>query len=171
MTLAAVPALATPITITVQLLPSLEVAPVSSEAFGLADITLDPENPNDGISFGITLNNITTPLLAAHIHLAPAGQNGPVAAQLFSFCAGSTCDGNEVSIFGDNIVIEGPGVLVAPDWQTVIGAILSGVAYVNVHSELAPAGEVRGNFIPEASTSTLFGLGLLGLTLAGGPRE
>ena len=172
MVLAAGSALATPITtVAVELLPSLVVPPVVSSAAGSAEVSFDTGMPEDGITFEIMLEEITTPLLSGHIHLASAGQNGGVGALLFSFCTGPVCGPSEVEIFGDQITIAGPGVLVAQDFATVIAAILSGNAYVDIHTEFAPAGELRGNFVPEPSTATLLGLGLLGLARRGRQRS
>jgi hypothetical protein len=80
--------------------------------------------------------------VAAHIHCAPAGENGPVGVTLFS--------GGPVSIKKG---ILASGTITAPDegnscgWASladVADAVSSGLAYVNVHTLANPAGEVRG---------------------------
>jgi hypothetical protein len=83
----------------------------------------------------------TPTVVAAHIHCAPVGQNGPVGVTLYA--------GPPVDVEGKLV----SGVITAPDtgngcgWATVedvVNAILSGGAYVNVHTTLHPSGEMRG---------------------------
>jgi len=82
----------------------------------------------------IIRTNISAPT-AAHIHCAPAGQNGPVGVTLQLRSA------------------TGHGTITKPDannacgWTTladVMTAMQSGGAYVNVHTAAYPTGEIRG---------------------------
>ncbi|MGH8914341.1 MAG: CHRD domain-containing protein, partial [Acidimicrobiia bacterium] len=77
--------------------------------------------------------------VAAHIHCAPAGSNGGIGVTLLS------------ETKGDEGRVE--GWFRAPDegnacgWVTlgdVLAAMVSGNAYVNVHTTNFPAGEIRG---------------------------
>lgn len=94
---------------------------------------------------------------AAHIHCAPAGENGPVGVTLFQGTAGS----------GPAQGVIAQGVLTMPDagnacgWMTmedVVAAMRSGGAYVNVHTNDGvaptntgpgdfPGGEIRGQIM------------------------
>lgn len=78
----------------------------------------------------------------AHIHCAPAGQNGPVVA----FLAGAVPGGfdGDVEIKGAltdaNIVNVACGSTIAE----LVQAMRDGDTYVNVHSAANPGGEIRG---------------------------
>lgn len=43
--------------------------------------------------------------------------------------------------------------------------VLAGLWYINIHSGFTPAGEIRGQVVPEPTTAVLIGLGMLGLGL------
>ena len=82
----------------------------------------------------IIRTNVSAPT-AAHIHCAPAGQNGPVGVTLQLRSA------------------TGHGTITKPDknnacgWTTVadvMTAMQSGNAYINVHTAAFPTGEIRG---------------------------
>lgn len=113
-----------------------EVPPVETEATGEAHFVLE-----DGeLAFEVAAEDVDD-VVAAHIHCGPRGANGPVGVTLFS---------------GDPISPEGvfaEGTISAPDegndcgWaalEDVVAGLRSGNAYVNVHTEANPAGEVRG---------------------------
>ena len=93
----------------------------------------------DNLSYKLIVANITN-VVAAHIHCAPADQNGPVGVTLF---------GGFATVNG--ILAQGP--ILAPDvdnlcgWadiDDVIDAMDSGDTYVNVHTLQNLAGEIRG---------------------------
>ena len=100
-----------------------------------------------------------------HIHLAPVGTNGPVASILFLLS-------NDPGIFGGNVILNRTESLNKDldgnSWLSIIEAIESGVAYVNIHTDFYLAGEIRGNFVPELGTATLLALGMIGLAKLGG---
>lgn len=117
---------------------SNEVPPVNTSATGQAFLKYNVETGR--LSFQVTVKNIP-PVVAAHIHCAPAGQNGPVGVTLFM--------GGPVNVNG----LLAKGRIGAPDagnncgWQTVadiVAAIQAGNAYVNVHTTAHPSGEIRG---------------------------
>jgi CHRD domain len=91
----------------------------------------------------------------AHIHLAPAGVNGPVVAFLFGPAApgGGRFSGvlARGTITEDDLI----GPLAGQDLAALVDAMLAGNTYVNVHTDDGvapagtgpgdlPAGEVRG---------------------------
>ncbi|HEX6304700.1 MAG TPA: PQQ-dependent sugar dehydrogenase [Anaerolineales bacterium] len=115
-----------------------EVPPVDTQAQGQATFKVSEDESE--MSFKLNVANIED-VVAAHIHCAPAGVNGPVGVTLFS--------GGPVS--PDGTLAE--GTITSPDpgngcgWtslEAVLSAISSGNAYVNVHTLANPAGEIRG---------------------------
>jgi len=99
---------------------------VTTSATGSGTITVAADQ---SISGSIKTTGIKA--TAAHIHLAPAGANGPVIVPL-------TKD-------GDNGWAVGPGAkLQDAHYQ----AFKDGNLYVNVHSAANPNGEIRGQIKP-----------------------
>lgn len=115
-----------------------EVPPVETDAQGQAKFQLN--KAGDELSYKLIVANIED-VVAAHIHCAPAGQNGSVGVTLFS--GGPTSE--------NGILAE--GTITEPDdgngcgWEhldDVVAAMRSGDTYVNVHTVENPPGEIRG---------------------------
>ncbi len=129
-----------------------EVPAVDTEATG--QITFRLINAGDTLAYSLRLHGISN-VVAAHIHLAPAGTNGQVVAFLYGPAApaGGPVDG--VLVEG---VIEAPdliGPLAGQSFSVLLEAMRTGGAYVNVHTSDGeepadtgpgdfPGGEVRG---------------------------
>jgi plastocyanin/glucose/arabinose dehydrogenase len=115
-----------------------EVPPVETDAFGYATFAM---KKNGAISFGLNVAFIEE-VFAAHIHCAPAGENGPVGVTLFS--------GETVSIEKGVLArgkISGPDPDNGCGWadmSDIVTAMQNGNAYVNVHTNAHPSGEIRG---------------------------
>jgi hypothetical protein len=77
------------------------------------------------LTWKLTFKHLTGQATAAHIHLGKKGQAGPVAVPLCGPCKSP---------------VSGTSVLKA----SVINAMKSGGAYVNVHTLKNAAGEIRG---------------------------
>jgi hypothetical protein len=112
-----------------------EVPPVVTDGEGEVEFTVKRSK----IRFELEWEDLTSPAVAAHIHCAVKGVNGPVGVTLF---AGTMDTDGRVK-----------GSFTAPDpgntcgWATnadVLAAMISGGAYVNVHSQDFPGGEIRG---------------------------
>ena len=105
------------------------------------EVTVEIENGE--LEFELEVEDNTSNIVAAHIHCAPPGVNGPVGVTLFS---GSFTD-------EEGTVAE--GVLTAPnpdpnpcgwgDLDAVAADLVSGNTYVNVHTLDFPGGEIRGD--------------------------
>ncbi|MAU00842.1 MAG: CHRD domain-containing protein [Anaerolineaceae bacterium] len=115
-----------------------EVPPVETEATGLANFAANSRET--AVRYTLHVRDIED-VLAAHIHCAPVGENGPVGVTLFS--------GGPVTVDG----LLARGVITEPDagnscgWTTVadvLTALRSGDTYVNVHTAANPPGEIRG---------------------------
>jgi parallel beta-helix repeat protein/predicted outer membrane repeat protein len=110
------------------------VPPSGSPATGSATLMLSPDQTT--LSFGLTFANLESPPMAAHLHNAPAGQNGPIATD----------------VNGDNIELanlpQDTSDTVAPQTFTVndpfVSQLLQGNIYANVHTAAFPEGEIRG---------------------------
>lgn len=115
-----------------------EVPPVETDAQGEATFAFTDDATV--LNFRLLVANIED-VVAAHIHCAPDGVNGPVGVTLFS--------GGPVS--PDGVLAEGtaaaPDASNACNWEDVgdvLTAIENGYAYVNVHTLAHPPGEIRG---------------------------
>lgn len=99
---------------------------------------------NDGMSIEYKLNVVSIQnVVAGHIHLAPAGTNGPVVVNLVSPSAcrimpnGLKCEGTFTAA---NLT----GPLAGHPLSDLIAAMRDGRTYTNVHTTAFPGGEVRG---------------------------
>src|SRR5688572_22566008 len=94
---------------------------------------------NDRVRYAVEWEDLTSPVVAGHIHCAPAGSNGAVGVTLV----------HEPLDADDRV----RGSFTGPDlpndcmWDSlgdVLAAMLTGNAYVNIHTDNFPAGEIRG---------------------------
>ena len=102
----------------------------------------------DAIAYRLSYQNLRgSTTAAAHIHFGNAGTNGGVIVHL---CGGSAPACPPVGGTVEGVItaaqIEGPaGQGIAPgEYVEVLAAIRAGVTYVNVHTDLHPSGEIRG---------------------------
>ena len=95
-----------------------------------------------GLQYRLIVANIEA-VTQAHIHLAPAGQNGGVVAFLFGFVPeGETVNGMLAQgVLTDSDLI---GALAGMTIADLVAELEKGDAYVNVHTQSIPSGEVRG---------------------------
>ncbi|HEX6199822.1 MAG TPA: CHRD domain-containing protein, partial [Thermoanaerobaculia bacterium] len=125
-----------------------QVPPVATPAFGECDADLN----DAATALFLQCTHTVAGATAAHIHQAPAGENGPVLIEL----------GDPSSPFSLN----------APLSPRDVADLVAGFLYVNIHSEEAPDGEIRGQIVNaplsvlEIPTLGEWGLLLLALTLA-----
>ncbi len=103
-----------------------EVPPVTTAATGMANIQVTADGM---VSGSVTTAGVVSTM--AHIHIAPAGQNGPVIVPLTKS--------------GDNIY----NVPVGAKFTTAqLEAYKMGSLYVNVHSDAHKGGEIRAQLKP-----------------------
>jgi hypothetical protein len=116
-----------------------EVPPNASPATGDCDVEL----LGNDVTVSCTYEGLIGTPTASHIHApAPPGQNAGVIL-------GLTVTG------GTNGTITGGGTLSAQNAQH----ILDGNAYVNLHSDQFPGGEIRGQIVPEPTGLALMLVG------------
>lgn len=106
----------------------------------------------DAFTFRLSYGELSSPVQQAHIHFGQASVNGGVAVFLCSNLgngpAGTAAcpDAGEVTGTITSAQVVGPsGQGIAPgEFEEVLEAIRAGVAYVNVHTDTFPTGEIRG---------------------------
>jgi hypothetical protein len=129
-----------------------EVPAVSTVADGSFRGMIAPDGQS--ISFELSYSGLQSDVTMAHVHFAQAGVNGGV---VFWLCGTAAFPGpsgtppcpqsGTVSglITADEIVATSDAQQIqAGDLEAVIAAIRAGATYVNVHTVISPAGEIRG---------------------------
>ena len=101
-----------------------EVPPSGTGASGEAEVELDPRHGQ--VCVEIESEDLAGDVVAGHIHVGPAGVNGPVVVDL-----GVDSDDFEACVAADPALI-----------RTI--ARNPGGYYVNVHTTVVPSGEIRG---------------------------
>ena len=115
-----------------------EVPAVDTNAQGQAIFKLSKDG--NELHYKLIVANIED-VVAAHIHCAPEGVNGPVGVTLFS--GGPISDSGTLA----QDTVTGPDTdndCLWADLDDVRDAMLQGEAYVNVHTLSNPPGEIRG---------------------------
>lgn len=117
-----------------------EVVPaVNTEAKGTAIFTMNEEL--DGINYSIDVSNLKN-VTGAHIHKGKRGLNGPVVLALIEGKAEGEVEGNLVEGVILEMDLEGP--LQGKSLDDLIKLFRNKEAYVQIHTEEHPKGELRG---------------------------
>jgi hypothetical protein len=98
---------------------------VSARAKGTFTATLVPAGSAGTLTWKLTFRNLSGRAIAAHVHLGRAGRAGPVAVPLCGPCTARASGRSRVTAAARR-------------------ALQGGGAYVNVHTQKNPAGEIRG---------------------------
>ena len=133
----------TPVTVkyTASLSAANERPPNSSAATGTATYTL----VGNSLSYTVSVNGLSGPAIASHIHVGPASASGPV---LVTYVTASLASG---TITSGTIDLTQP---VANGTTSITGDSLkvllnNGGVYTNVHTDLFKGGEIRGQIIKQ----------------------
>jgi len=132
-----------------------EVPSVSTDASGTFEATISPNG--DAIDFEITYTGVQGTVTQSHMHVGQRGVNGGIVLWI---CGTATnpepANGGNTNVCtspnghftgtwtGANMQNLATQQLATGELDEVIAAIRAGVAYVNVHSNLSPGGEIRG---------------------------
>ncbi|GIV59341.1 MAG: hypothetical protein KatS3mg043_0430 [Rhodothermaceae bacterium] len=118
--------------------PEQETHDVMSEAAGTAALTL----ADAGLVYRMTVDGLSGPISAAHFHNAPAGTDGPVVRTITGDFSGNTASGLWTSADTEPLTGE------------LLRELLAGNLYLNVHTANNPAGEIRGQVLPDGVVVT-----------------
>jgi hypothetical protein len=132
------------LTFTAPLSGRQEVPSNDSRATGNAVFQLSKDGTE--LSYKLIVANIQN-VTMAHIHLAPAGANGPVVLWLYpSSPPAQLIAGRSQGILAEGTVTAGDlvGPLAGQALSALVDHLQSGGAYVNVHTSQFPPGEIRG---------------------------
>jgi len=99
-------------------------------ASGTGMVSIDRNHTN--VSVHVVYDGLTGPMTASHIHAAGIGTNGSVIADLTPFYVNG-------GMFVDGAAVD----------TVLINPIRSGNTYINVHTALHSAGEIRGQIVQE----------------------
>ena len=146
-------------------------AGTGSLASGPASLFLNAAQ--DALEYTITLNGLDldgaqTPgdpnddVIAMHFHFAPPGVNGPVVFGLIA-------PGHD----GDDLVIDPVLGTISGRWENTdvnplsaqLTNLLNGNLYINVHTPVFRAGEIRGQILEGAPIPTISQWGIISLSL------
>ncbi|EMR04764.1 CHRD domain-containing protein [Cesiribacter andamanensis] len=121
-----------------------EVPANASKATGQAIFQLSKDGTE--LHYKLIVANLDN-VLMAHIHVAPAGDNGGVVAWLYpagpppNLIPGTT---NGILAQGTITSANLVGSLAGMDLSDLVALMLNGNTYVNVHTQQYPGGEIRG---------------------------
>jgi hypothetical protein len=115
-----------------------EVPPVDTNGQGTVHVKVAKDGSS--MSYKLIVANLTD-VVAAHIHCAPVGANGPVGVTLFS---DSPVTANGILAQGEILAPDPSNGCGWLDLEDVINAMASGNTYVNVHTLQILSGEIRG---------------------------
>jgi hypothetical protein len=117
-----------------------EVPAVPTQANGQAIFQLNAQETTLGYRLMVTNLEFVQ---SAHIYLGAAGVNGPVVVALFN---GPTTKGRTDGVLARGTITAASltGPLTGRTLRALLQAIAAGNAYVNVHTNRHPAGEIRG---------------------------
>lgn len=126
-----------------------EVPPVQTNASGFADLDVEMEDGQRVVDYHLYISDIER-VTQAHIHQGNSSENGPIIVPLFNASTptgpvtGQLAEGHITSA---NFV----GPLQGKQLDDLIALMQNETAYVNVHTEQNPQGEIRGTVLLDDS--------------------
>jgi CHRD domain-containing protein len=129
-------------------------AAVSTTGRGVFEATIDEDS--DAIEYTLTFKGLQATVTQSHIHIGQLSITGSIVIFLCQTAANKDPTGlapqcpQEGTVTGKitaaNVIAgsQAPQQLAVGDLAAVITAIRAGAAYANVHTEVSPGGEIRG---------------------------
>jgi hypothetical protein len=160
------------IVLTATLTEAQEVPPTNSPGVGTALVSVD--TVTHLMTVNVAFSGLASPTIASHIHCcAPPGTNAMVATTVPTFpnfplgvMSGTyvqTLDLLSVSTYNPAFITAHGGTVGGAEAAFIAG-LLSGQTYLNIHTNVFPGGEIRGQLqaqaVPEPATLLLLGTGL-----------
>ncbi|MEM6574346.1 MAG: spondin domain-containing protein [Pseudomonadota bacterium] len=122
-----------------------EVPPVATNSSG--DALLEVSDDGMSLTYDIQLrsgsNGPLSQVTMAHLHLAPAGENGPVVVNLLPGIDTSRLVPIR-ELVGELEAADLVGPLAGQPLTALLDAMDAGDVYINIHTRRNPAGEIRG---------------------------
>jgi CHRD domain len=128
-----------------------EVPAVSTDADGTFEARISPSG--DRIDFTLSYSELTGAVQQAHIHFGQRSVNGGISAFLCTNLGNGSpgtpaCPPDPATVTGtitaEDVVGPANQGIAPGEFDELVDAIKDGWTYANVHSSLAPAGEIRG---------------------------
>lgn len=142
---------------------TIDVDPGTPEnALGLSNFTVN--SSIDSLWINVVADQLSGPIQSAHFHSGKQGNSGPVVVDLTNLI-----DGNRIS---GVLTPSSPNFVSDLDFDKFVKRLLSDDIYINIHTSLNPAGEVRGqpaalvregviySLCPEQETTTVVNAGM-----------
>jgi len=127
---------------------SAEVPPVTTNATGLAELELNDDG--DEMSFDIQVEDIEG-ATQAHIHQGSESESNPeFVVGLFNSTEPTDVEDGTLES-GDFTAEDFVGALQGQNMTDLVELMDDGQAYVNVHTEANPGGEIRGTVMPDVT--------------------
>ena len=124
---------------------------INTGAHGKAIITIDPDSGE--VTWAIDVFNFPTGLTASHIHVGAAGTAGPV---IIDFAPTNLGVSGPFRLSGSTRAFIARPAQGIRSMEEMMIAIAAGNAYVNVHSQANPGGEIRGQLCPDKANDNRF---------------
>jgi hypothetical protein len=129
-----------------------ETPGIATGAHGDATVVID--RAAQTVKYEVNIYNLPSGITGSHIHVSPIGVAGPI---ILNFTVPTAVSGDfQLSgtlTAGDVVQRQANGILTFDD---AIFSIASGVAYVNVHTQINPGGEIRGQLCPASAEANVF---------------
>jgi CHRD domain len=134
-------------------LTGYEETPVVVSTTGSGSARIEIDDRDDEIEYRVSYTALSGDVLQAHIHFGIPAQSGGISVFLCTNLgngpAGTqACPAAPATITGTIVPADviGPSAqgIAAGEFEELVDAIREGATYVNVHSSVFPAGEIRG---------------------------
>jgi hypothetical protein len=138
-------------------LTGYEEDPMTISTEGTGEFTASVKSKGDAIRYKLSYADLEGTVTQAHIHFGGRAQSGGIAAFLCSNLGNGPAGTPECppapatvrgTIEADDVVGPAGQGIAAGEFDELLDAVDAGVTYVNVHTSLYPAGEIRAQIEP-----------------------